>query len=432
MMQSWFPDAKLGIFIHWGIYAVNSTFESWPIRNMQISPEDYYSQLKGFTAKNYDARAWARLFKDAGARYAVLTTKHHDGVALWDTKLADLSVVKQAPAGRDLVGPYAEALREQGLKVGLYFSHLDWAHKDYPSLWDGKRGVPPPPEDKGGFFDYPVKTGVEDPKAWNRFLKFNRGQLRELSEQYKPDLLWFDGDWSRSIKQWRMKQLRDFLHELNPNVVLNSRMGTYGDYATPEQAIPVVAPEGPWEFCMTINDSWGYRGMDTNWKTPRQIIRYFVETITMGGNLLLDIGPREDGTIPQEAETVLRELGKWIERNAEAVYGTTRGMPAGHFHGPSSYGRNPDTIYLYLFDRPVDQIAIKGLINNVRKVTALKDGRELTQRKIGGAPWAHVPGVLWIDVPQDVLDPSCTALKVELEGPVQLYRGEGQVITANP
>lgn len=239
-MQPWFPEAKLGIFVHRGIYAVKGVSESWSFFGGEISHADYMAQLRGFTAANYDADAWADLFERAGAKCAVLTTKHHDGVALWDTRATDLSVAKRTPAGRDLVGPFAEALRRRGLRVGLYFSHNDWSHPDYPSVrpsklhrpWVDNRYAMP-------------KKGDEDPEAWERYLRVvHRGQLRELVAQYRPDLLWFDGAWERDERQWRMKELREELLGLHPEAVLNGRMLGYGDYATPELGVPITPPRG--------------------------------------------------------------------------------------------------------------------------------------------------------------------------------------------
>jgi len=246
---SWFEEAKLGIFVHWGLYAVNGIPESWSFFNGQISHEDYLKQRPGFTAERYDPQEWAALFKRAGARYAVLTSKHHDGFALWPTRLSELHV-GQTPAGRDLIAPYAEALREQGLKVGLYFSHLDWSHPDYASI--RPKGMDP--KQRGNPFAVP-EAGQEDPAAWQRFLKFQRGQIKEISDRYQPDLFWFDGDWERDDEQWGMKQLREQILSWQPGTILNARMRGHGDYATPEQGLPIVPPDGPWEFCMTINDS---------------------------------------------------------------------------------------------------------------------------------------------------------------------------------
>jgi alpha-L-fucosidase len=431
MIQPWFSDAKLGIFIHWGIYAVNGIPESWSFFRGSISHEDYMKQLSGFTAAKYDPEAWAQLFKRSGARYAVLTTKHHDGVALWDTRLSDLNVVEKSPAGRDLVGPYCKALRKAGLKVGLYFSHLDWSHPDYASV--RHEGADPHAHDHYDAFgySYPKAGQPDDPAAWRRFLKFHRGQLEELCKRYRPDLLWFDGDWERSDAQWKMKQLDRFLRGLRPKVILNDRMGGHGDYKTPEQGIPIDPPEGPWEFCMTINDSWGYQHKDRNHKSVRQLVRTFAEVIGMGGNLLLDIGPKADGSIPPEQARRLEGLGDWIQRNREAVYRSRAGLPHGHFHGASTLNHKGDCLYLVFFDIPHDKIAVKGIRNRVKAVSVLATGQPLDHRKIGGAPWMDIPGTLWIDLPRSAVDRDATVIKVKLDGPIDLYRGSGQAITAN-
>src|SRR5271170_5138853 len=254
MASDWFLDAKLGIFIHWGIYSVGDTSESWAFFNGEISHEDYMAQARTFTASHYDPDAWAELFAATGAKYAVLTTKHHDGFALWDTKASKINAKDGSPAGRDLIGPYCEALRKHGLKVGLYYSHLDWSHPDYATI---RPTIPQEGQNYKNSFAYPQET--EDPAAWERFLKFHRAQLKELCTRYSPDLLWFDGDWERDPDQWRFKELAEQLRAWSPGVILNSRMGGYGDYATPEQAMPISKPQSAWEFCVTINDSWGYQ-----------------------------------------------------------------------------------------------------------------------------------------------------------------------------
>lgn len=260
MMQDWFRKARLGIFIHYGIYAVGDVSESWSFHNGNISYEDYMKQCEGFTASKYDPKKWAALFKKAGADYVVMTSKHHDGVALFDTKYSDLNVLKKTPAGRDLVKEYVEAVREAGMKVGIYYSLIDWSDPRYRSVYpEGAKR-----EDcLNDIYGSPA-GGEEDPAKWEEFLKFNNNQLGELMTNYGTvDLLWFDGDWERSANQWHMKEFREYLHSLNPDVILNSRMQGYGDYETPEQGIPLYGPEGEWEFCTTINDSWGYRRLTT-------------------------------------------------------------------------------------------------------------------------------------------------------------------------
>jgi alpha-L-fucosidase len=429
MMQDWFLDAKFGVCLHWGIFSAGDTSESWAFFNKEISYDDYMAQAATFTASHYDPDAWADLFVEAGAKYAILTTKHHDGFALWDTKLSRLNAKDGAPAGRDLIGPYCAAMRRHDLKVGLYFSHLDWSHPDYASVWP----VEPQHRLDAEKINNPFsnRPGPEDPAAWERFLAFHRGQLRELCARYHPDLLWFDGDWERDPQQWRFTELREQLHEWNPGVVLNSLMGTSGDYSTPEQAIPITGPKGPWEFVMTTTDSWGYRKTDRNFKTARQCIRILAECSGMGGNLLLNVAPMSDGIIQPEQADVLRGMGRWLKKHGEAIYGSRAGLPHGHFYGASTLNKTSDVLYLISFDPPRDEIAIKGIQNDIRRVTILGSGAEVKHRKLGGAPWAQLPGILWIEAPARHLDEDATVFKVELDGPLHLYTGSGANIVFN-
>ncbi|MGW2383526.1 alpha-L-fucosidase [Streptomyces sp. NPDC001658] len=413
-MQPWFTDAKLGIFVHWGIYAVDGVQESWSFYDDIVPHERYMSQLERFTGAKYDPAAWADLFARAGAKYAVLTSRHHDGVALWNTAYGDLNL------GKDYIGPYAEALREKGLKVGLYYSHSDWNHPDYAST--RKPGRPPEQEDNRYS---EVAAEDEDLDAWERFIAYRDGQIRELASRYRPDLMWFDGEWDRSEEQWRIPELAALIRSYSPEVVFNARMLSEGDYATPEQGAPIVPPDGPWELCLTINDSWGYQHHDHNHKSLSQLIRYFTETIGGGGNLLLDVGPMEDGTIPPPQVERLEGLGEWIRRHADAVYGTGRGLPAGHHYGPSTLSADRRTLYLTVYDIPRAEIGVRGLATKVRRVTVLGTGTELAHRVVGGLHEAV--GVLWIDPPSSAdLDPHATVLALELDGELELYRGSGR------
>lgn len=420
-MQPWFTEAKLGIFIHWGIYAVDGVPESWSFYDGTLTHEQYMKQLDGFTASAYDPGAWASLFARAGARYAVLTAKHHDGVALWDTQLSDLSVVRRTPAGRDLIAGYADALRADGLRVGLYFSHLDWSHPDYASV---RSADPARAARDQNRFSAPLE-GPDDPAAWERFIAFYHGQVRELVASFRPDLLWFDGDWERTEEQWRIAELAAMIRSLAPDTVLNARMFSFGDYATPEQGVPIVAPDGPWELCLTMNNSWGYQHRDTANKSVGQLVRYFAETIGAGGNLLLDVGPREDGTITAAQADRLIGLGDWIAPHAEAVYGTGAGLPPGHHYGPSTLSADRRTLYLLCFDIPREVVSVRGLRTPVRKVSVLGSGTELGHRVTNG--FGDIPGVLWIDAPSasDIRD-HATVLAVELDGELDVYRGKGR------
>lgn len=427
MIQPWFSEAKLGIFIHWGIYAVKPTGESWPFFLGEISHEDYMAQRHGFTAQNYDPRAWADLFRDAGARYAVLTTKHHDGFALWDTQASDLSAPKASPAGRDLIAPYVQAMREAGLRVGLYFSHLDWSHPDYATL---PKDVPPSDHGDASAIN-PFNFREHNPEKWQRFLGFHRTQIRELCHRFQPDLLWFDGDWDRTAEQWKMAELRAQIHSWSPTTVLNSRMKGHGDYETPEQGIPISVPKGPWEFCMTLNDHWGYMDSDRNYKSIPQLIWYFVQCFSRGGNLLLDIGPRQDGTIPEEAVARLRGLGHWAHRHSAAIYPTLPGLPAGHYDGSSTKSADGKSVFLFHFGPPT-VLALKGVHTPVSRATVVGHPEQpLVTRKLGGASWSRIPGVSFFEVPEALADPVCTVVHLEFQDPVELYRGASGAIEVN-
>jgi alpha-L-fucosidase len=424
--MQWFVDAKLGIFIHFGIYAVNGTMESWPIYNNEIPYQEYMDQAKGFTASKYNPDDWAKLFTEAGARYAVLTAKHCDGFALWDTKWNKLSSVKGSPAKKELITPYAKAMRNAGLKAGIYYSHIDWSHPDYATVFDGKDPNPKNPNP----WDYP-KSGIADTVRWNSYLKFRDGQIKEIQELVNPDLWWFDADWSRTAAQWKMKELRQSILSYNPNTILNSRMSGYGDYVTPEQGLPITGPEGPWELCMTINDSWGYRQSDTNQKSTDYIIRVFSEVIGMGGNLLLDVGPKEDGTITPEQTRILKELGRWTKKHAEAIYGSRRGMPLGHFYGPSTLSKDGKTLYCFELDNPKAEVVVKGIKNKIKQIRVVGSNQVLIYKLNGGATWLGIPPVLLIDLPADQLDKNATVIAIELDSPLELYQGQGGAVEKN-
>lgn len=408
--MQWFADAKLGIFIHWGIYAVNGVGESWSFHNKEIPYPAYMSQLSGFTASGYHPQQWADLIRESGARYAVITTKHHDGVALWDSKCGGLDVVKNTPAHRDVLAPFYAALRKDGIKCGAYFSLIDWSYPDYPGfLKDSSR--------------YEIKN---DPARWQRFLKYYQCQLKEVTDRYNPDLFWFDGDWEHSAEEWQAAKVRKTILDHNPAAIINGRLAGYGDYDTPEQNFPITRPGLPWwELCMTINDNWGWQPQDTAWKTPYQIIRIFADCISMGGNLLLDIGPKADGTIPPREVKVLKELGKWTGKNSEAIFGTLAGLPQGHFYGPSTLSKDSATLYLFLPGRGNEQAVIKGLKNKIEKITVLGNGTSLDHHLVGKISWSPVPGLVYIPVPATVQDEYMTVLAVKLEGKLALYNGQG-------
>lgn len=407
--MQWFADAKLGIFIHAGIYSVDGIDESWSFHNKKISHADYMKQLNGFTLKKYDPAFWAALIAESGARYAVITTKHHDGVAMYDTRMNDMSIVKATPAGRDMIRPFFAELRKRNIKCGAYFSLLDWSHPDYP-----------------GFLRDSSRYKVEDDyERWNRFRAFNQGQIREILMQFNPDLWWFDGDWEQSAERWEAEKIRAMILRHNPLAIINGRLQGYGDYETPEQNFPVTRPRYAWwELCMTTNDNWGFHH-DENWKTPHEIITIFVDAVANGGNLLLDFGPREDGTIPDQQIHVLRELGAWNKKHGEAIFGTLGGLPQGHFYGPTTISQDSTSLYLFVHGQSHGPLLLKGLVNSIREITVLGSGKKLAHKVVGKISWSHVPGLVYIDLPAGNQDPYVTVLKLGLDKPLRLYRGQG-------
>lgn len=442
MMQQWFKDAKLGIFIHWGIYAVQRRGgESWPIARAEVSYNDYLTQMQEFKAADYDPARWADLFARSGARYAVLTTKHHDGVALWPTR-QDGPSIPNATGLPDLVGPFVEAVRAKGMKAGLYFSHTDWSNVDHMSVLAGKS-----PEEilemRKQALNYreiwqksqqeeDLSGDAEYQAAWQRFLDFHRAQLTEILTDYRPvDLIWFDVMMGRKGFPYKTAELRDHIHSICPDTVINSRLAEHGDYETPEQFIPVHPPKGPWELCMTTNNTWSFTGREEQYKTPYEIITMFCECLGMGGNMLLNVGPDQNGRIPAQQVELLEALGAWTSKHEEAVYGTLRGLPHGYAYHFTSRNKARDTIYLYMAHVPREGTPIKGIKNEIKAVTVVGDGSPCSSKRIGGAPWKGVPGTLWIDVPKDALDENVTVLKIELDGPLDLHGGEGVEIDIN-
>lgn len=444
----WFNDAKLGIFIHWGMYAVNGTSESWSFHNGTVPYDTYMRQMSGFTASRFDPEAWAALILESGAKYAVVTTQHHDGLALWNTNeltpypsKADwlkffpdrayptkknalwnakkpLSTVYQTPAARDLITPISIALRKNGIRFGAYYSLLDWSHGDYPKFMkEADR--------------YQLS---ENPLRWNRFLDFMHRQVAEINTQFSPDLYWFDGDWEHSEAEWNAPKIDSIIHTTNPKAILNGRLHSFGDYSTPEQNMPVTHPaKTSWELCLTSNESWGYQPTDTNYKTTNEVLQIFTECLNMGGNLLLDIGPKADGTIPEEQVRLLKEIGRWTTKHAEAIYGTGAGLPYGHYHGNSTLSKDRKTLYLFVNSIRPDgnttqatiDLMLKGLKNKVVSAEILGSADPVRVKTVGKISWSWVPGTLFFRVPAESLDAEITVIKVSLDSPLELYQGQG-------
>lgn len=389
--MEWFDDAKLGIFIHWGIYAVDGLSESWSFFNNYTSQENYLKQLDGFTGKNYNPQEWVNLIEGSGAKYTVITSKHHDGIALWDTNAEKgISIAKDAIAKKDVLTPFVQAVKKSSLKTGIYFSLPDWSHPYYDIKTRTQKR-------------YDLK---QDTKRWGNFVDFYQTQLTELSQQFKPDLLWFDGDWEHSSEEWKAQESLALLHKYNPNIIINSRLNHHGDYETPEQGIPVVRPQRRyWELCYTMNDSWGYQHFDKNYKTPNMIVRTLVDCISMGGNLLLDIGPKEDGTIPDEQVAILKELGRWTIKHAEAVYGTRAGIGFDCIKEKTAFSKDGKTLYIYL-ENVKDEITLEGIFTEPKHVSLIQENNI-------SMGFTYKEGELTIPLKSMTFDPNVTVLAVQ-------------------
>lgn len=399
--MQWFGDAKLGIFIHWGIYSVNGISESWSFFNNYINHDAYLKQLEGFTASKYDPQQWVQLIKESGAKYAVITTKHHDGVALWNTKTSNaITTIQHSAAKRDLITPFVSALKKAGLKTGLYFSLPDWSYPDYDVFTRDKKR-------------YVLK---EEPQRWDLFSKYYQAQLNELSVKFKPDLLWFDGDWEHSSAEWQSDKVRKTLLSYNPNLIINSRLDAHGDYETPEQGVPVVKPAAPyWELCYTMNDSWGYQPYDKKYKSTNMIIRTLVDCISMGGNLLLDIGPKPDGTIAVAQQAILKGLGRWTNKHAEAIYGTKAGIEKGYFNGKTTLSKDEKTLYLYLDYKDKNGVLLKGISSKIAEISVIGYAGKIDYHPIENDSYL-------IQIPELAYDKDVTVLKIKLSESLKLNK----------
>ncbi|HEU0121101.1 MAG TPA: alpha-L-fucosidase [Bryobacteraceae bacterium] len=294
----WWIDARFGMFIHWGVHTIIAR-DIWNMEHEAILPDEYRPLGAKFRPPVGVARQWARLAKKAGQKYMVLTTKNHDGYCLFDTKTTDFCATKQA-CGRDLVAEYVEAARAEGRKVGFYFSMMDWFHPDG------------------------LRCAVDE-AARRRFIPYIHEQVHEICSNYGPiDVLWWDGTWPLDPKGWETEKLHESIRKLQPNMVINDRGGLPGDFATSEQKIEPAEVGRPWEACMTINGSWGYVAADDTWKTPKAVLGNLINCSKGGGNFLLNIGPRSDGSVPEPSVRVLEEVGRWMDVHGATIYGSER------------------------------------------------------------------------------------------------------------
>jgi alpha-L-fucosidase len=347
--MKWWHEARFGMFVHWGLYSVLGRHE-WVMENEGIPVSDYELLAKRFRPKPNAARAWAKLAKAAGQKYMVMTTKHHEGFCNFETKLTNYCAPKQGP-GRDLVAEFVEAARAEGMHVGFYYSLMDWHHPD------GARCA-------------------TDPDARKRFVEYTHGLIRELMTNYgKIDVLWYDVDWPLDAAGWESEKMNKMVFQLQPDIIVDNRNGLPGDFSTPEQEIVAEKGSRSWESCMTLNDSWGYQRADDNWKSSKTVIRNLVSCSRDGGNYLLNIGPKPDGSIPEESVQVLTQVGQWINRNGESIYITDRcQVRRSEF---ANFTRQGNTLYMHVYFWPGETVALAGLMTKVKTARLFASGRQI-------------------------------------------------------
>ncbi len=406
----WFDRARFGMFVHWDHASQQGLELSWPlVGGLSVLPhcqsvgvEQYHSSAATFDPRAWDPVALARLAREAGMGYVVLTAKHHSGYALWHTRCSSFSV-EHSPYGKDIVAGFVDAVRTEGLGVGLYFSLSDWHHPDYPAFRE---------EDK------PYRLGSSPPypgdDAWARYLDFMVAQLSELLTDYgRIDLLWFDGGWER--RNWDAQRIESTVRALQPSIIVNDRLPGVGDYATPEQFVPETAPEGRWETCLTMNESWGWNPEDTEYKSDRRLIHTLCEVASRGGNLLLNVSPRGDGSLPGEQVERIERIGRWWRANGRSIAGTSAGLRASQFYGPSTTAG--DTVYLHLLMRPYDSVDVRDVaVRRVRSVRELASGRDLAYSTRTGIIEGLMPdpkGTIAIEIPDELVDDMATVVAID-------------------
>lgn len=386
---AWFDAARYGMFIHWGAYAVAGRGE-WAANRERIPFADYKARyVDTWRAEKYDPAAWAGLAAEAGMKYAVLTTRHHDGLALWPTAQSEFHTGALGPK-RDLVGPYVEAMRAAGLKVGLYFSPADWYHADYPGPW---------------FRDWPAPADWKSAEARERFIAYWRAQVRELLTGYgKIDYLWYDGVIPDDI---RSQEANEEALRLQPHLLINERNGQPWHVKNSEQAIHAPAPGITWEACMTLNDNWGFHAGDFRWKDPVEVVKMLLKTATKAGNLLLNVGPRPDGTIPEESATILRQAGKWLERNGESIYGSELNPFTWSNWGIVT--TRGSRVYLHIWNSTGTELCVADIANKVLSASMLHGGAPLDFEQRGDR-------LILRGIPTPLPDPLVTTIALDVEG----------------
>lgn len=382
----WFMEDRFGMFIHWGLYSIPGRGE-WVMSEERIEVKEYEKFFHQFNPIDYEPEVWAKLAKKAGMKYVVITAKHHDGFCLFDSKLTDYKSTNTA-CKKDLIKEYVEAVRKEGLKVGLYYSLIDWHHKDFPKYND---------------LIHPMRGNEaykEDVYDFDNYLKYMHGQIEELCTNYgKIDILWFDYSYEHMRNEtWKAKELVEMVRSHQPDVLIDNRLETSGegfgtiveehpnpwsgDFASPEQIIP---PEGiknyngdpiPWELCTTMNNNWGYNPTDHTYKSGSLLVRKLVECVSKGGNMILNVGPDARGRLNKESVEILEFLENWMDKNKDSIYGCSYAGLAKPEWG--RYTRKDNVIYAHLLEQPIGPIAFTGIDPvNVEYMCLLADGSEV-------------------------------------------------------
>ncbi len=383
MEVDWFNQARFGMFIHWGIYSIPARGE-W-VRRVERIPSDEYEPLANkFNPSKYHPEEWVTLAQEAGMKYMVLTTRHHDGFSLFDSEVSEFTAPKTA-AKRDLIAEYVEACRKKDMRIGFYYSLLDWR---YPAYFSG-------PE--------------KDPEGWTKFLEYVHTQVKELCTNYgKIDVLWYDGAWPWDAEAWQSAELNAMVRRLQPHILINNRSRLPEDFDTPEQQIS--APKDPkrlWETCMTMNDNWGYSAGDHNWKSTRQLIYNLVRCASGAGNYLLNVGPKPDGTIPSPSIRRLRQIGKWMKVNGESIYDSERCPFRGGMIGLTT--ARDSTVYLHVLRWPGKEATIAGIKNRVLSAHLLATGEKVKVIQKGDRLFLR-------GLPRKAPDPYDSVIVMDLEG----------------
>ena len=394
----WWTDARFGMFIHWGLYALPARHE-WVKKNERITDADYQKYFDQFNPDLYDPRDWARRAKQAGMKYAVITAKHHEGFSLFDSKVTDYKATN-TPAKRDLIKAWVEAFRAEGLKVGFYYSLLDWHHPSYTI--DRNH-----PQSANTDAEYEALNKGRDMAVYRQFIK---DQVRELLTSYgRIDVIWLDysfatGKQGKGRADWDSVGLLKMVRELQPHIIVNDRLDLLDmpggwDFRSPEQFKPRewVTMNGvrvPWETCQTFSGSWGYYRDEMSWKSPAQLIELLIDSVSKGGNLLLNVGPTARGTFDARAQDRLTAIGRWMAVNGPSIYGATQ-APAG-FKAPANtlltYNARTNRLYVHVLDWPMGDLVLEGYADKVAYAQLLHDASEVKMSARRDSTWIREEG----------------------------------------